>query len=230
VAVIEDDPAIGEVLAMHLGAAGCEVRRYADGPAALREAAEFWPDLVVLDLRLPGMDGFTLLERLRAVRDVPVLVVTARGDVRSKVRGFELGADDYVVKPFDPDELLARVRALLRRSGPLLEDTVRVGELRVDRAAYAVYVRGRAVALSRREVDLLYVLARSPNRAFTRGQLLDLVWGSDASVDERTVDAFVTRLRRKLLEAWGEEGEPPPWRIETVWGVGYKLAVQASEP
>ncbi len=225
VALVEDDPAIAEVLALHLRRAGCDVRHYADGRTALRDADAFWPDLVILDLRLPGMDGFEVLGRLRAERDVPVLVLTALGETRDKLQGFRLGADDYVVKPFDPEELLARVRALLRRAGRMLDDVVTLGDLRVDRNAYAVHVRGHTVALSRREVDLLAVLAASPGRAFTRGQLLDQVWGMDSEVDERTVDAFVTRLRRKLQEAWGTEDPAPPWRIETVWGVGYRLTV-----
>lgn len=224
VAVVEDDPAIAEVLGLHLRRAGLDVRRYGDGRAALKDLDAFWPDLVILDLRLPGMDGLEVLGRLRGERDLPVLVLTARGDAQTKLQGFRLGADDYVVKPFDPEELLARVRALLRRAGHLIGEVVTLGELRVDRAAYAVHVRGHSVTLSRREVDLLFVLAGSPGRAFTRGQLLDQVWGRDAEVDERTVDAFVTRLRRKLQEAWGQDGASP-WRIETVWGVGYKLAV-----
>ncbi|HVB10042.1 MAG TPA: response regulator transcription factor [Bacillota bacterium] len=222
VALIEDDPAIAEVLSLHLRRAGCDIRQYGDGRSALRDTDSFWPDLVILDLRLPGMDGFEVLQRLRAERDVPVLVLTARGETRDKLQGFRLGADDYVVKPFDPEELLARVRALLRRAGHLVDDVLTLGELRVDRGAYTVQVRGRSVPLSRREVDLLFVLAGSPGRAFTRGQLLDQVWGLEADVDERTVDAFVTRLRRKLQEAWGGNAQPP-WRIETVWGVGYKL-------
>jgi DNA-binding response OmpR family regulator len=225
VALVEDDPAIAEVLALHLRRAGLEVRPYGDGRSALQDADAFWPDLVILDLRLPGMDGFEVLGRLRAERDVPVLVLTARGETRDKLQGFRLGADDYVVKPFDPEELLARVRALLRRAGHVVDDVITLGDLRVDRNAYAVHVRGRTVALSRREVDLLSVLAGAPGRAFTRGQLLDQVWGLDADVDERTVDAFVTRLRRKLQEAWGLDAAPP-WRIETVWGVGYKLTVE----
>jgi DNA-binding response OmpR family regulator len=225
VALIEDDPAIAEVLELQLRRAGLQVRRYGDGRAALRDVGGYWPDLVILDLRLPGMDGFEVLGRLRAERDVPVLVLTARGETRDKLQGFRLGADDYVVKPFDPEELLARVRALLRRAGHVVDDVVTLGDLRVDRNAYAVHVRGRTVALSRREVDLLFVLASAPGRAFTRGQLLDQVWGLDSDVDERTVDAFVTRVRRKLQEAWDRQ-EPAPWRIETVWGVGYKLAVE----
>lgn len=224
-AIIEDDPAIAEVLAMRLRRSGLNVRRYEDGGDALAALDEYWPDLIVLDLRLPGLDGYTVLQRLRAVRDVPVLVLTARGETRDKLRGFQLGADDYVVKPFDPEELMARVRALLRRAGHLVDSMVTVGDLRVDRTAYAVHVKGRSVLLSPREIDLLFTLARSPNRAFTRGQLLDRVWGNDTEVDERTVDAFITRVRRKLQEAWGE-GEPPPWRIATVWGVGYKLATR----
>lgn len=229
IAVVEDDPAIAEVLALQIGRAGFDVRRYADGVQALRDLEAFWPDLVVLDLRLPGLDGFTVLERLRRAHDLPVLVLTARGETRDKLRGFGLGADDYVVKPFDPDEVLARIRALLRRAGHLAAEAVTVGELHVDRGACAAHLAGRAVPLSPREVDLLFALAQSPNRALTRGQLLDRVWGFEADVDTRVVDAYVTRLRRKLLDCWSAP-QPPPWRIETVWGVGYKFSVEPGVP
>jgi len=229
IALVEDDPSIAEVLALRLGSAGFDVRRYADGPAALAEAEAFWPDMVVLDLGLPCMDGLTVLERLRRERDVPVLILTARGESRDKVRGLELGADDYVVKPFDTDEVLARIRVLLRRSGLLASESVAAGDLRVDRAQYAVHIRGQRVGLSRREVDLLFALVQAQNRALTRGQLLDRVWGPEADVEPRVVDAYVTRVRRKLAEAWGHDGDTP-WEIATVWGVGYRFSLHPAGP
>ena len=225
IAIVEDDPSIAEVLALRLDGAGFEVHRYSDGPTALADAERFWPDLVVLDLGLPGMDGLVVLERLHRLGDVPVLILTARGESRHKVRGLELGADDYVVKPFDTEEVLARIRVLLRRAGRLAAETAVAGELRVDRAQYAVFVGPKTVSLSPREVDLLFALVQAQNRALTRLQLLDRVWGPDADVEPRVVDAFVTRLRRKLAEAWGE-ASPTPWDIATVWGVGYRFSLR----
>ncbi len=224
VAIVEDDASISQVLGLHFERAGYAVRRYTDAAAALADADGFLPDLVVLDLGLPGMDGFAFLQALRQERDLPVLVLTARADTRDKVKGFGLGADDYVVKPFDSEEVLARARALLRRSGRLTAEAIALGPLRVDRQQYAVHLGDVRVSLSPREVDLLFALAQSPNRALTRAQLLDRVWGMNADVEDRVVDAYITRVRKKLLEAWPDKR--PTWRIETVWGVGYKLSVE----
>jgi len=224
IAVVEDDPSISQVLALRLQAAGWEVRRHADGAAAVAAAA--WPDLVILDLGLPGgLDGLAVLDGLRRRPDVAVLVLTARGEPADRIRGLEAGADDYVCKPFDTEEVLARVRALLRRAGHAAGECLTAGDLRVDRARYTVSVRGQDVALSPREVELLFVLLQAGARALTRGQLLDRVWGVDADVDPRVVDAYVTRLRRKLAEAWGDQGTVP-WEIGTVWGVGYRFRLR----
>ena len=223
VTVIEDDDAVAQVLEMQLSQAGFGVRRYADGEAALREVARFRADVIVLDLRLPGADGFTVLQRVRAERDVPVLVLTAMGDGTSKARAFDLGADDYVVKPFDVEEVLARIRALLRRSGRPGGPPTVCGGLWVCAFPPAVTVCGTAVGLSQRGIDLLYALSQSPNRALTRGQLIDRAWGGATAVDARLVDAYITRIRGKLAEAWGRREGEPPWCIQTVWGVGYKF-------
>ena len=226
VAVVEDDPAIAEVVTMHLRRSGFQAHAYPDGAALLADEA-YLPHLVVLDLMLPGgLSGYDVLARLRQARDVPVLVLTARGEVQERVRGLRLGADDYVIKPFDPEELLERVRTLLRRAGHLVDGLVCVEGLCVDLVAYTVRVDAQEVPMSRREVDLLYMLVRSPNRAYTRAQILDQVWGRDAEVDERTVDGCVTRIRRKLQDGW-RKPSPTPFQIETVWGVGYKLVVRA---
>ncbi len=228
IVLVEDDPSIAEVLALHLQAAGCEVQPYAGGRAALDGAGGGWPDLVILDLGLPdGLDGMGVLRGLRRRQDVPVLILTARAEPRDRVRGLEAGADDYVCKPFDTEEVLARVRALLRRSGHPAGECLTAGELRIDRARYAVTIRGRDAALSPREVDLLFVLVQAQTRALTRGQLLDRVWG-EAEVDPRVVDAYVTRVRRKLTEAWGDRGAVP-WEIVTVWGVGYRFRLRGPE-
>lgn len=227
--LVEDDPSISEVLALRLQEAGCEVHRYAGGRAALDGAGASWPDLVVLDLGLPGdLDGMAVLRGLRHQHDVPVLILTARTEPRERVRGLEAGADDYVCKPFDTEEVLARVRALLRRAGHPTGECLTAGDLRVDRARYTVSVRGRDAALSPREVDLLFALVQAQTRALTRGQLLDRVWGVDAEVDPRIVDAYVTRVRRKLAEAWGDQAAVP-WEIGTVWGVGYRFRLRLTE-
>ena len=220
--MIEDDDAVAQVLEMQLSQAGFGVRRYADGGSALRDASRIRADVIVLDLRLPGADGFTVLQRVRAERDVPVLVLTAMGDGASKTRAFDLGADDYVVKPFDVEEVLARIRALLRRSGRPGGPPTVCGGLWVRAVPPAVTVCGRPVALSRREIDLLYALSQAPNRALTRGQLIDRAWGGATAVDGRLVDAYVTRIRGKLADAWSQDGDPP-WSVQTVWGVGYKF-------
>jgi DNA-binding response OmpR family regulator len=228
IVLVEDDPSLADVLALRLEAAGCDVERHGDGAAALAAAQAVPPDLVVLDLGLPGgMDGMAVLQRLRATEDLPVLILTARSEPRDRVRGLEAGADDYVGKPCDTEEVLARVRALLRRTGRQLGECLSAGDLHVDRARYTATVRGRDVGLSPREVDLLCVLLQARGRALTRGQLLDRVWGVEADVDPRVVDAYVTRLRRKLAEAWADA--PAAWEIVTVWGVGYRLRPRAPQ-
>jgi DNA-binding response OmpR family regulator len=229
IVLVEDDPSIAEVLVLRLQAAGCDVHRYADGRAALDGVGASWPDLVVLDLGLPGgLDGMEVLRRLRRQHDVPVLILTARTEPRERVHGLEAGADDYVCKPFDTEEVLARIRALLRRSGHPTVECLTAGDLRIDRARYTVSVRGRDASLSPREVDLLFVLVQAQTRALTRGQILDRVWGMDAEVDPRIVDAYVTRLRRKLAEAGGDQAAVP-WEIGTVWGVGYRFRLRLTE-
>ncbi len=227
VAVIEDDDAVAQMLEMQLSQAGFGVRRYADGGVALADVGRMRADVIVLDLRLPGADGFRVLERVRSERDVPVLVLTAMGDGAAKARAFDLGADDYVVKPFDTEEVVSRIRALLRRSGRYGGPPWVCGPLCVRLVPPQATVNGTSVGLSRREVDLLYALAQASNRALTRGQLIDRAWGGATAVDARLVDAYVARIRGKLADAWGQRGEPP-WRIQTVWGVGYKFTYGGS--
>jgi DNA-binding response OmpR family regulator len=216
--IVDDEPAVRDVVGRYLRRESFDVVEAADGPAALELARD--ADLVVLDLMLPGVDGLEICRRLRAVRNVPIIMLTAKGEEADRLIGLALGADDYVVKPFSPRELVARIQAVLRRSAATAvnDDVIRVGELRVNLATRQVQTAGRDVQLTGREFDLLAFLARHPGQVFTRQQLLDGVWDYHFAGDETTVTVHVRRLREKI--------EPDPVRprhIKTVWGVGYKL-------
>jgi DNA-binding response OmpR family regulator len=216
VLVVEDDDQIAELLALYLGQAGFAVARAGDGYGGLRLAAERAPALVVVDIGLPGgIDGLEVCRRLRTESDVPVLVLTARGDEDDRVTGFASGADDYVTKPFSPRELVARVQAIVRRSrggGP--GGTVAVGGIEVDLGRHEARCDGRVVALAPREFALLAALVEHRGLVLSRQQLLDLAWGYDYLGDERTVDVHVRQLRRKL---------GPDLPLATVVGAGYRL-------
>ncbi len=223
VLVVDDDPNVGEVVATYLEREGCTVEVRTDGESGLAAALADPPDLVVLDLMLPGIDGLEVCRRLQALAPVPVVMLTARGDETDRIVGLELGADDYVAKPFSPRELVARVRSVLRRSstqpGPSddadLADLA-AGPLRLDVTAHEATRDGEAVPLTVREFELLVHLVRHPRRAFRREELLDRVWGSRYG-DPSTVTVHVRRLREKL------EDEPSsPRHLVTVWGVGYR--------
>lgn len=223
VLVVDDEPTIAEVVSAYLQRAGYETRVAADGFAALDAVSARPPDLIVLDLMLPGLDG---LEVMRRVRDRPgrgsaIILLTAKGAEADRVIGLRLGADDYVVKPFSPAELVARVDAVLRRVDHVVEHApaLEFGELAIDPGARIVTCGGEAVALTAREFDLLLFLARHPRQAFTREQLMEHVWQYAFYTDTSTVTVHIRRLRAKL------EGDPeaPRW-IETVWGVGYRFA------
>ncbi len=223
VLVVDDEPTIGEVVSAYLQRAGYETRVAADGLAALDAVAERSPDLIVLDLMLPGLDG---LEVMRRVRERPerrsaIILLTAKGAEADRVIGLRLGADDYVVKPFSPAELVARVDAVLRRVDHVAEHApaLRFGPLEIDPASRRVLREGQSVSLTAREFDLLLFLARHPGRAFTRDELMDHVWQYAFYTDTSTVTVHIRRLRAKL-EA---DPEAPRW-IETVWGVGYRFA------
>ena len=222
VLVVEDDPTISEVVVRYLEREGLDVEAVGDGRDALDAAAAHWPDLVVLDLMLPGIDGLEVCRRLRARGPVPVIMLTARGDEEDRVLGLELGADDYVVKPFSPRELTARVRAVLRRAGAagvpdgLGVEVIETGALRIDIPARQVTMTDTVVPLTAREFDLLVHLARSPRRAFTREELLERVWGYSFG-DTATVTVHVRRLREKV-----EANPSEPQHLVTVWGVGYR--------
>jgi DNA-binding response OmpR family regulator len=226
VLVVDDEPTIAEVVSRYLERAGYETRMAADGPAALELAGMRRPDLVVLDLMLPGLDGLEVMRRLRELGEtgprerMAVILLTAKGDESDRVVGLRLGADDYVVKPFSPAELVARVDAVLRRVDPAPEHAppIEHGDLRIDPAARRAFVRGEEVLLTQREFDLLLFLARHPGQAFTRNQLMDAVWQYAFYTDTSTVTVHVRRLRAKI-----EDDPAQPRHVQTVWGVGYRF-------
>jgi DNA-binding response OmpR family regulator len=219
--IVEDEHELAALIRRQLEGEGHQALVAHDGPTALMLAAQAQPDLVILDWMLPGLDGLAVCRRLRERSIVPILMLTARTEEADRVLGLEVGADDYLTKPFSLRELLARVRAmlrrveLLRRADETFEGPIDLGRLLIDPTARRVEVAGEPVDLTVKEYDLLLILARHPGRSFSRSYLLDKVWGDDYEGGDRTVDTHVVRLRRKL----GDEGE----RIETVWGVGYRF-------
>ena len=221
VLVVEDDHALATALEEYLGGQGFDVVSVGHGDEALDRALEGDIDVMVLDVMLPDRDGYSVARVLREETSLPVLMLTARAEVGDKVRGFAAGADDYVVKPFDPEELVARLRALLRRTGRGGEEVKRLGALVIDRGRRAVCLGERTALLSPREFDVLETLAAVPGRPLSRSQLIARAWGPEASTEDRTVDSTIVRLRRKL-DSLVEAG-PPPVVIATLWGVGYRL-------
>ena len=219
--IVEDDANIRELLHLYLEQEGYHIESAQDGAEGLRVFRRVHPDLVLLDLMMPVMDGTQMIRELRTFSKTPVIVLTAKSEVLDKVTLLELGADDYITKPFEMREVIARVRAVLRRmdkSGgahKLVFDN-----LIVDKQSYNIIVKGQKLEIPPKEIELLYFLASSPNRVFTRAQLLDDVWGFDYFGDTRTVDVHVKRLREKL------QGVSDQWEISTVWGVGYKFELQ----
>ncbi|MEU3842882.1 response regulator transcription factor [Streptomyces sp. NPDC028635] len=224
VLVVDDDPTVAEVVAGYLTRAGCAVDRAADGPGALERAARNRPDLVVLDLMLPGMDGLEVCRRIRERGPVPVIMLTARGDEDDRVLGLEVGADDYVTKPFSPRELVLRVQSVLRRTrpGPAAAPLAAAG-LTVDPAARRATREGVELALTLREFDLLAFFLQHPGRACSREDLMREVWGWDFG-DLSTVTVHVRRLRAKV-----EDDPARPRLIQTVWGVGYRFDPAGSD-
>jgi DNA-binding response OmpR family regulator len=225
--IVDDEPHIVELVRYNLLQEGYEVSTAGDGEEALASVRGAQPDLVILDIMLPGLDGLEVCRRLRAESAVPIIMLTAKGGEPERVVGLEGGADDYVTKPFSPRELVARVRAVLRRRvrevSPALQEPVRVGDLRLDPATHEVTLGGRPVDLTAREFDLLGLLMRHPNRVFTRDFLLEHLWGYDFYGSTRTVDMHVSRLREKI-----EDDPAQPTYIVTIRGVGYKLRGEPS--
>jgi DNA-binding response OmpR family regulator len=223
--IVEDDPNIAELLRLYLGKDGFEVMIVGDGAKAENSFDLFTPDLVLLDIMLPGKDGWQVCRGIRKKSAVPIIMLTAKGETADKVNGLEMGADDYVTKPFEVRELLARIHAVMRRTdgeGPAEKKLV-FDKLVINLDSYELIVDGKKVDTPPKEMELLYHLASSPNRVYTRNQLLDEVWGFDYFGDSRTVDVHIKRLREKL------EGVSDKWSLKTVWGVGYKFELLADE-
>ena len=224
VLVVEDDRRIADVVIKNLETAGYECHLSTDGLQALEDFERVHPDLVVLDLGLPGIDGLQVTRRMRRDSDVAILMLTARGSESDKLLGLEIGADDYIAKPFSTAELVARVRALLRRAtGTLRERVLELGPIHIDPTRRTVEREGQAVALTSLEFDLLYFLASRRGRVFSREALMNHVWGEDRVVDDRSIDSLVSRLRRKLEK----DPSDPVW-VQTVWGAGYRFAEAAT--
>ena len=223
VLIVEDDKNIAELLQIYLQKEGYTVTLAADGGQGLALFRSVKPDLVLLDVMMPVMDGWSVCRAIRAESQVPVIMLTAKSETDDKVTGLKAGADDYITKPFEMKEVLARIEAVLRRSGgPASEAKARrliFDKLVIDMDAFELSVDGHKVDIPPKEMELLFYLASSPNRVYTRNQLLDEVWGFDYFGDSRTVDVHVKRLREKL------EGISSQWSLKTVWGVGYKFEV-----
>ena len=223
VLVVEDDNNIAELLRLYLQKDGFEVSHAADGGKAVEMAKEIQPDLVLLDIMLPVMDGWQVCRELRKTMKMPIIMLTAKGETEDKVSGLEMGADDYIVKPFEVKELLARVHAVLRRTGDdgkPKSKKLTFDKLVINLDSYELIVDGKKIDTPPKEMELLYHLAATPNRVYTRNQLLDEVWGFDYFGDSRTVDVHIKRLREKL------EGVSDKWSLKTVWGVGYKFEAE----
>lgn len=219
--VVDDDENISEVINMYLNSSGYKTRLSYNGKDALVQFNEFKPQLVILDIMLPVMDGIEVLKQIRKNSEIPVIMLTAKGDTFDKVLALELGADDYIVKPFEPKELLARVKAVTRRFNydSTAKDVIKFTDLIIDVNSYIVTYNGEEIKMPPKEFELLYFLASNKNKVFTREQLLCEVWGYDYPGDSRTVDVHIKRLREKLPNGQS-------WSLETVWGVGYKFEVR----
>ncbi|CAM3870985.1 response regulator transcription factor [Cohnella lubricantis] len=219
--IVDDDPHIRELVALFLSKEGFDTHEASDGMEALKLMETVRFDLAVVDVMMPNMDGWELVSELRASEDFPILMLTARGETSQKVKGFELGADDYLVKPFEPAELVMRVRALLKRYKISLSQSIQVGHVRLDRKTYELAINDQALTLPLKEFELLFKLASYPGKTFSREQLIEQIWGYDYEGDERTVDVHIKRLRERFSE------EEHGFRITTIRGLGYRLEVLA---
>lgn len=227
--IVDDDENISELISLYLMKECYETKIVNDGEAALKIFPDFRPNLILLDLMLPGIDGYQVCRELRTISQVPIIMLSAKGEIFDKVLGLELGADDYMIKPFDSKELVARVKAVLRRyqavPAPSVPTESHQGkyveypDLVVNLTNYSVTYRGRSVEMPPKELELLYFLASSPNQVFTREQLLDHIWGYEYIGDTRTVDVHIKRLREKIKDH-------TDWALTTVWGIGYKFEVK----
>jgi two-component system, OmpR family, response regulator len=219
--VVDDDPHIRELVSVFLREEGFTVLEAADGREALALLETTRADLVILDIMMPNMDGWQLCRELRELYDIPLLMLTAKGETSQKIKGFQLGTDDYLVKPFEPLELVARVKALLKRYRIAVSQRVQIGELLLDRKTYEAQVGDKQVTLPLKEFELLFKLASYPGKTFSREQLIEQIWGYDYEGDERTVDVHIKRLRERFPE------ERHSFKISTIRGLGYRLEVRS---
>ena len=218
--IVDDDPNIRELVRVFLRDEGFDIAEASDGVEALAKLETLKADMVILDVMMPNMDGWELCRELRASYDIPVLMLTAKGETAQKIKGFQLGTDDYLVKPFEPLELVARVKALLKRYRIATSQTVQVGELRMDRKTFEVTIHDTHVTLPRKEFELLFKLASYPGRTFSRDQLIEDIWGYDFAGNERTLDVHINRLRERFSE------DQHSFRISTIRGLGYRMEVR----
>ena len=216
--IVEDEANIRELLRLYLEREGYTVLEAENGVEGIKKWKSDKPDMLLLDVMMPVMDGWEVCKEIRAESDVPIIMLTAKGETADRVSGLEMGADDYIVKPLEMPEVIARVRAVFRRIAPDdAPEKLTFDNLVIDKQAYDLVIKGKRVDAPPKDIELLYFLASNPNRVFTRAQLLDEVWGFDYFGDTRTVDVHVKRLREKL------EGVSDKWEVKTVWGVGYKF-------
>ena len=223
--IVDDDENINELISLYLTKECFETKMVYDGESALRELSVFKPNLIILDLMLPGIDGYQVCREIRKTNNVPIIMLSAKGETFDKVLGLELGADDYMIKPFETKELVARVKAVLRRyhlpqsatsNDISTQQCVQYPDLTINLSNYSVLYNGKTIEMPPKELELLYFLASSPNQVFTREQLLDHIWGYEYLGDTRTVDVHIKRIREKIKDH-------EHWGIETVWGIGYKF-------
>ena len=223
--IVDDDENIAELISLYLSKECYDTKMVYDGESALKAFDEYKPNLILLDIMLPGIDGYQVCREIRSQSSTPIIMLSAKGEVFDKVLGLELGADDYIIKPFDSKEMVARVKAVLRRFQPATNsapldnsECVEIDNLIINLTNYSVTCNGIQIDMPPKELELLYFLASSPNRVFTREQLLDQIWGYEYMGDTRTVDVHIKRLREKLQDN-------SVWKISTVWGIGYKFEI-----
>lgn len=227
VLIVDDNPDIREVLGTYAAKEGFEPITAKDGFEALDLFRKTSPAVILLDVMMPGMDGYRVCERIRSESDVPIILITAKGEDYERVMGLDIGADDYIVKPFNANEVMARVRAVLRRMARVEQKEEKkilsISNLTINIESYSVYVGAEKLPLTKKEVETMWILAENPSKVFTRDNLLDSLWGQDYFGDSRTVDSHIKRLRAKL-----DKVDHPDWEIKTIWGLGYKLELNVN--
>lgn len=227
--IADDNHDITDILSTYSRMEGFEPVVAEDGEEAFKLFNQFSPEVVLLDVMMPKEDGYEVCRKIRSKSNVPVILITARGEDFDKIMGLDIGADDYIVKPFSPREVMARVRAVMRRmakdskDGTLSENLIKIGNMEINLDEYTLHIEGNKISLTKKEIETMWTLVTNPNKVFTRDNLLDSLWGFDYFGDSRTVDSHIKRLRSKL-----DAVEHPSWNIKTIWGVGYKFEVAES--